>query len=483
MKDNLINVVTNNFNAKNKWCLVVGDIMLDQYIFGNVDRISPEAPVPILKKTSQIERIGGAGNVALNLQGLGIKPILVGEISNDISGKKLTTLFKEKLISTKFLIKTKRPTTTKTRIMSGQQQVVRIDDEEPSLGISNIELKKILTLLKKNPSVVVISDYEKGLLTKPILHKIIQTATRKKIPVLVDPKGKDLEKYRGATAITPNKKEAFLLSNIHNKDEELLEYSLKKIVKKYEFEFIAMTMGDFGIKYVNSNKAINYPTSSSRQVFDVSGAGDTVISTLAASIVAGVSVDASFKLANISAGIVVGKIGTMPIKNTELLEELQSQKQGQENKIILKSVLLNKTNALKNKNKKIGFTNGCFDILHAGHVTYLEKAREKVDYLIVGINTDNSVKKIKGPKRPIIHETDRARILCGLESVDAVILFNESTPIKLIKLIKPDILMKGDDYSKKNVVGAIEIQEWNGKVILIPVVKGKSTTKIINKLG
>ena len=242
-------------------------------------------------------------------------------------------------------------------------------------------------------------------------------------------------------------------------------------------------MGDFGIKYVNTNKAINYPTSSSRQVFDVSGAGDTVISTLAASIVAGVSVDASFKLANISAGIVVGKIGTMPIKNTELLEELQSQKQGQENKIILKSVLLNKTNELKNKNKKIGFTNGCFDILHAGHVTYLEKAREKVDYLIVGINTDNSVKKIKGPKRPIIHESDRARILCSLESVDAVILFNESTPIKLIKLIKPDILMKGDDYSKKNVVGAIEIQEWNGKVILIPIVKGKSTTKIINKLG
>jgi D-beta-D-heptose 7-phosphate kinase/D-beta-D-heptose 1-phosphate adenosyltransferase len=483
LKDNLINLVNNNFNAKNKWCLVIGDVMLDQYIFGDVDRISPEAPVPVLKKTSKIERIGGAGNVALNLMGLGVKAILVGEISNDISGKKLTALLKEQFISTQHLIKTKRPTTTKTRIMSGQQQVVRIDDEEPSSGISNIELKKILALLKNNPSAVIISDYEKGLLTKPSLQKIIQTAIKRKIPVLVDPKGKDLEKYRGATAITPNKKEALLLSNVYGKGEELLENSLKKLVKKYGFKFIAMTRGEFGIKYITSTKISNYPTSISRQVFDVSGAGDTVISTLAATIIAGASIDDSFKLANISAGIVIEKIGTMPINSIELLEELQSQKQGQENKIILKIDLLAKIKQLKNQNKKIGFTNGCFDILHAGHVTYLEKAKEKVDYLIVGMNTDNSVKKIKGPKRPVINETDRARILCSLESVDAVILFSESTPINLIKSLKPNLLIKGNDYSLKQIIGANEIKEWKGKVILIPIVKGKSTTKIINNLG
>ena len=493
MKTNLIEIVKNNFNAKSKWCLVIGDLMLDQYIFGNVDRISPEAPVPILKKNNQIDRIGGAGNVALNLSGLGIKTVLVGEIGNDNAGDRLSDLFNINSIPTKYLIKKKVTTTTKTRIMSGQQQLVRLDDEEISSGPSKLDLKKIINLIKNSPSVIIISDYEKGFLTPNFLKQVIQSANKKNIPVLIDPKGTNLEKYRGATAITPNKKEAFILANITNKDDQLLNAALKKIIKEYNFNYIAMTQGDLGIKHITRNKVEDYPSTISKEVFDVSGAGDTVIATLAASIIANTSLEDGFRLANFSAGIVIRKIGTMPILKHELLKELQYNTITKHNigKAIPKKDLLELVKILREvyiedqgvKDVRIGFTNGCFDILHAGHVTYLEKAKKQVDYLILALNSDASVRKIKGPKRPVVGESDRARVLCALESVDVVVLFDEPNHLNLIKSIKPNILFKGNDYTIKNVVGAREMKQWGGKVTLIPVVKGKSTTKIINKLN
>jgi len=493
LKTNLIEIVKNNFNAKNKWCLVIGDLMLDQYIFGIVERISPEAPVPILKKNNQVDRIGGAGNVALNLSGLGIKTILVGEVGNDKAGDTLLDLFIENSIPTKHLIKKKTTTTTKTRIMSGQQQLVRLDEDEISSGPSKLDLKKILKLIKNSPSVIIISDYEKGFLTPDFLKQVIQSANKKNIPVLIDPKGKDLKKYRGATAITPNKKEALLLADLTNKDEQLLDAALRKIIKKYGFNFIAMTQGDLGIKHITMNKVVDYPSTTSKEVFDVSGAGDTVIATLAASMIANTSLDNGFRLANFAAGIVIRKIGTMPILKQELLKELQYKTITEHNigKAVPKKELLELVEILREvyfedqgvKDVRIGFTNGCFDILHAGHVTYLEKAKSQVDYLILALNSDTSVRKIKGPKRPIVGEADRARVLCALESVDLVVLFDEPTPLNLIKSIKPNILFKGNDYTIKNVVGAKEMKLWGGKVTLIPVVKGKSTTKIINKLN
>ena len=493
MKANLIEIVNNNFNAKNKWCLVIGDLMLDQYIFGNVERISPEAPVPILKKNNQINRIGGAGNVALNLFGLGIKTILVGEIGNDKAGEKLTDLFKVNSIPTKYLIKKKTSTTTKTRIMSGQQQLVRLDEDEISSGPSKIDIKKILKLIANNPSAIIISDYEKGFLTPDFLKQVIQSANKKNIPVLIDPKGKDLEKYRGATAITPNKKEALLLTDLTNKDEQLLDAALRKIIKKYGFNFIAMTQGNLGIKHITMNKVVDYPSTSSKQVFDVSGAGDTVIATLTASMIANTSLENGFRLANFAAGIVIRQIGTMPILKQELLKELQYNTITEHNigKAVPKEELLEIVKILREfnsqdqgiKDVRIGFTNGCFDILHVGHVTYLEKAKSQVDYLILALNSDTSVRKIKGPKRPIVGEADRARVLCALESVDLVVLFDEPSPLNLIKSIKPNILFKGNDYTIKNVVGAKEMKQWGGKVTLIPVIKDKSTTKIINKLN
>ena len=493
MKNNIIDIVSNGFNTKDKWGLVIGDIMLDHYIIGNVERLSPEAPVPIVNVNDNIYKIGGAGNVALNLSNLGINTFIVGEIGNDYSAEVLKDLFNENGISTKNLIKKKGSTTTKTRIMGGQQQMVRLDYEELSTGPSEIELKKILKLISNSPSAIIISDYEKGFLSALALKKIIQAANKKNIPLLVDPKGKELEKYRGATAITPNKKEAYLLANLTDKDEKFLDSSLKKLIKKYNFNYIAMTQGELGIKHITTNKVEEFPTRTSEQVFDVSGAGDTVIATLTACIIGNLPLKDSFELANLAAGIVIRKIGTMAIERNELLIELHSlisintikKVTGNKEDLINEVATLRKNNTNKNNQEKIiiGFTNGCFDILHAGHVTYLAKAKEQVDLLIVALNSDSSVRKIKGTNRPIIGEADRALVLCALESVGNVILFDEATPLSLIKSIKPDVLFKGNDYKIKNVVGAKEIKKWGGKVSLIPVVKGKSTTKIIKKMS
>ncbi|MDA9211057.1 bifunctional heptose 7-phosphate kinase/heptose 1-phosphate adenyltransferase [Methylophilaceae bacterium] len=486
MNNNIIDIVSNRFNSKNKWGLVIGDIMLDRYISGDVKRLSPEASVPIVDVNENINKIGGAGNVALNLSCLGIKTLIVGEIGNDNSGKIIKDLFKENGISTQYLVKKKGATTTKTRIMGGQQQIVRLDYDEFSTGPNQVESKKILKLISNSPSAIIISDYEKGFLTTSLLKKIIKAANKKNIPVIIDPKGKNLEKYRGATAITPNKKEAYLLANLSEKDEKLLDISLKKLVKKYNFNFIAMTQGEYGIKHITTNKIEEYPTRASNQVFDVSGAGDTVIATLTASIIANLSLRDGFELANLAAGIVVKQIGTMPIQQNELLVELHSLTSI--NTIKKVSTIEDYTNVVKNLRKTdpslvVGFTNGCFDIIHAGHVTYLAKAKAQVGLLIVALNSDSSVRKNKGASRPIVGEADRALVLCSLESVDSVILFDETTPLNLIKSIKPDILFKGNDYTLKNVVGAKEMNKWGGKVILIPVVQGKSSSKIIQKLS
>ena len=491
MKNNIIDIVSNAFNAKNKWGLVIGDIMLDTYITGDVKRLSPEAPVPIVNVNDSIDIIGGAGNVALNLNGLQIKTILVGEIGDDESGDILKNLFKENNISTKYLVKKKGFTTTKTRIISGQQQMIRLDNDQISNGPNTTELKKILKLISGGPSVIIISDYEKGFLTPELLKKIIQLANKKSIPVIIDPKGTNLDKYRGATAITPNRKEAFLLANLNDKDEHLLDASLKKIVKKYNLNYIAMTQGEYGIKHITNNKVEEYPTRVTEEVFDVSGAGDTVIATLSASIIANLPLKDSLELANLAAGIVVRQLGTMPISLNELLMKLHSLTSiNTINKVITKNELLNRIKTFRDhhintsgKKPIVGFTNGCFDIVHAGHVTYLQEAHKQVDILIVALNSDSSVRNIKGSNRPIIGEADRALVLCSLESVDEVILFDEATPLSLIKSIKPDILFKGNDYTIKNVVGAKEMKQWGGKVVLIPIVKGRSTSKIIKKIS
>ena len=483
MEQDLIEKLKNKFTKSNQWCLVIGDLMLDQYIFGEITRISPEAPIPILKKEKEQFRMGGAANVAANLSGLGIKTVLAGLIGRDINGERLTQLIKKKLISSRGLMKSKNPTTTKTRIVSGQQQIIRIDEEKNSLPLDKNNIKKIIGLIKQKPSIIIISDYAKGLISLELMKPLIKTARQMKIPIIVDPKGDNLEKYRGVTALTPNKNEAYILTNNIDRNELILEKNLKKVRRDFDIEFIAMTQGDLGVKLITEKKTRTIPASKLKQVFDVSGAGDTIIASIAAGMIANITLQESLKVANIAAGIVISKVGTTPIEKHELINELENEHHGDKNKLTTEIDLLKKLSQRKVKNEKIGFTNGCFDILHAGHVSYLEQAKNKVDFLIVGLNSDSSVTKLKGSNRPVINESDRARVLCSLEAVDAVIIFNQGTPINLIKKIKPHTLIKGNDYSVNQVVGHKEIKEWGGKVELIPLLQGRSSSKIIQKIS
>ena len=479
MKQANKDIIINKFNSKGKWALVIGDVMLDKYIFGEVNRTSPEAPVPVVEKKSESFRMGGGANVAANLIGLGIKTILSGVVGNDQNGEALKRLIKKNNISQQGLIKSTLSTTTKTRIIAGHQQIVRVDDEDTNISLSANQIKKILNLIIKKPSIIILSDYAKGFLTENLTQKIIKQAKKNDIPILVDPKGNDIKKYAGASILTPNKKEAFVLSNLVEPDEGLLEKQLKKICIKFDIENIAVTQGDQGIKLVSSRKIDVIPATKLKKVFDVSGAGDTVIATLAAGLIGKLTTHKSLELANIAAGVAIGKVGTVAIEGHEIINEIDTEQTLQIHKIISFNKLDGLIKNLRAKDLKIGFTNGCFDILHAGHVTYLEQAKNNIDFLILGLNSDSSVKKIKGAKRPIINQQDRARVLSSLEAVDAVIIFDEETPIKLIQRIKPNFLIKGSDYKLTEVVGHKEVTKWGGKVKLVELLAGRSSSNII----
>ena len=482
MKQANKDIIINKFNSKGKWALVIGDVMLDKYIFGEVNRTSPEAPVPVVEKKSESFRMGGAANVAANLIGLGIKTILSGVIGDDQNGEALKRLIKKNNISQQGLIKSTLSTTTKTRIIAGHQQIVRVDDEDTNISLSANQIKKILNLIIKKPSIIILSDYAKGFLTENLTQKIIKQAKKNDIPILVDPKGNDIKKYAGASILTPNKKEAFVLSNLVEPDEGLLEKQLKKICIKFDIENIAVTQGDQGIKLVSSRKIDVIPATKLKKVFDVSGAGDTVIATLAAGLIGKLTTHKSLELANIAAGVAIGKVGTVAIEGHEIINEIDTEQTLQIHKIISFNKLDGLIKNLRAKDLKIGFTNGCFDILHAGHVTYLEQAKNNIDFLILGLNSDSSVKKIKGAKRPIINQQDRARVLSSLEAVDAVIIFDEETPIKLIQRIKPNFLIKGSDYKLTEVVGHKEVTKWGGKVKLVELLAGRSSSNIIKDI-
>ena len=482
MKQANKDIIINKFNSKGKWALVIGDVMLDKYIFGEVNRTSPEAPVPVVEKKSESFRMGGAANVAANLIGLGIKTILSGVIGDDQNGEALKRLIKKNNISQQGLIKSTLSTTTKTRIIAGHQQIVRVDDEDTNISLSANQIKKILNLIIKKPSIIILSDYAKGFLTENLTQKIIKQAKKIDIPILVDPKGNNIKKYAGASILTPNKKEAFVLSNLAEPDEDLLEKQLKKICIKFDIENIAVTQGDQGIKLVSSRKIDVIPATKLKKVFDVSGAGDTVIATLAAGLIGKLTTHKSLELANIAAGVAIGKVGTVAIEGHEIINEIDTEQTLQIHKIISFNKLDGLIKNLRAKDLKIGFTNGCFDILHAGHVTYLEQAKNNIDFLILGLNSDSSVKKIKGAKRPIINQEDRARVLSSLEAVDAIIIFDEETPIKLIQRIKPNFLIKGSDYKLTEVVGHKEVTKWGGKVKLVELLAGRSSSNIIKDI-
>ena len=465
--------------------MVIGDLILDEYIWGSVSRISPEAPLPILETKSENLTLGGAANVANNLVAIGCKVHLVGAIGNDEKGDKLLSLIEEKKISSKGIFRfVYRPTTSKIRVIGHNQQILRIDKEDNRPITEETENKIIKFINKTLPDmdIVICSDYRKGILTEKVFSATTHRANNSKKRVLVDPKSSNFELYRGATIITPNQFEVEKAVPIKIQDKIDLDRAAEYLLNLTHAEVILITRGKDGMTlYPNKEKPIDIPTQA-KEVFDVTGAGDTVVSILAMALAIGFNYQDSAWLSNIAASIVVGKIGTAVVTLPEIDEYLHEEML-RTSKAVLNLEELTKTVSLaKSIGKTVVFTNGCFDLIHGGHIEFLQKARAKGDLLVVGLNSDKSVKAIKGNGRPIKGEKERANIISALKSVDYITIFDETTPEEIISEIRPDILVKGDDYDVDEVVGREIVEGYGAKVELIPVVKGLSTTNIVTKI-
>ncbi|MDI3547541.1 MAG: D-beta-D-heptose 7-phosphate kinase / D-beta-D-heptose 1-phosphate adenosyltransferase [Halanaerobiales bacterium] len=466
-------------NIDNKNILVIGDVMLDRYILGDVKRISPEAPVPVLRFREKRYAPGGAANVATNLIGAKQKVYLMSVIGDDTYGDRFISLLSEYGINHDLILRDKqRKTTVKTRFLAqNNQQMLRVDEEDTDF-INHDLVYRLVDIFKKNCSkfnIVIISDYMKGLLECNLTQNLINICNQKGIPIFIDPKDKKISKYKNATLLKPNKKELaeFTGKNINN------EFQLKEaafvLKKELNLQYLTVTLGSDGVIFLDKFDNYFKIPSEARDVYDVTGAGDTFLAYLAAGLANGLKTLDSVKLANLAAGVQVGKIGTSVVYLEELIDVMNNGKRKSLKEI--KEI----TEKLRNK-KKIIFTNGCFDILHSGHIAYLKKAKELGDILIVGLNSDNSVKKIKGEKRPIISLNNRIKILEELSVIDYIVVFDEETPYNLINEIKPDIIVKGGDYTAKEVVGRDIVEKYGGEVKILPYFSGESTTNIINKI-
>ena len=465
--------------------LVIGDVMLDRYLWGRVSRISPEAPVPVVKVESQTYRLGGAALVAANLSALGCRVLLVGTKGTDASGQRLSQLLAENKIEDHLLtLPAPRPTIAKTRVMAQRQQLLRLDEEQTG-PIDPQDLKALLDLaldLIADANVVILSDYGKGTIDSLCCSTIIRRARERLLPTLVDPKGTDWTRYAGATCITPNTAELELVTGKQIISDETLMDAGQELLKDLQIDRLLVTRGAEGMAlFTRNDPPVLIPTLA-RDVFDVSGAGDTVIATVAAAIAAGMDWPQAARLANIAAGIVVVKVGTNPIRAEELALALRQGQNGTQRKICdLASARLT-VDIWRSNGDSIVFTNGCFDILHAGHIRLLHTAAREAQRLVVGLNSDSSVKRIKGTHRPILPQQDRAALLAALGCVDMVVIFEEDTPLSLIEALRPDVLVKGADYTREAVVGHELVEGWGGRVVLAPLIENLSTTGIVERV-
>ena len=460
--------------------LVIGDLMIDKYLWGECNRVSPEAPVQVINVNRETKVLGGAGNVANNLVSLGSRVEVLSVIGGCEISNELRKLFKEINLGTRFLIEQKdRVTSKKTRIISAQQQVIRYDIESNE-DINKDSERKLIDLFKSIVNkfeLIILSDYGKGVLTNNVAREIIEIANAIGIKVIVDPKGSDYSKYTYAYLLTPNKKEACEATGINIKDDKSLRDALVQLKNLCKLNTSLITLSEDGIA-VFDNKFRSHPTSA-REVFDVTGAGDTVIAALGYALAVKQDIDSAVFLANLAAGVVVGKIGSATTSFEELIKYESSINHPECKESVFSLEKFTKIlNDIKTSKKKIVFTNGCFDILHVGHVKYLEKAKKLGDGLVVGVNSDNSVTRLKGKNRPINSVHDRSCILASLKSVDYVIPFEEDTPIELIRAIVPDILVKGGDYKGKSVVGEKIAKE----LVIIDYIPGRSTSNTITQI-
>ncbi len=487
MYENLLKIVTSLGSPK---VMVIGDFMLDIYIYGDALRISPEAPVPVLKIHNTHCSCGGAGSVAADLAELGAIPVCVGIIGKDNHGKILTKLLREIKADTSGLMEIEsRPTTSKQRLIGlaqhrHQQQLFRMDEESTD-PLSKEQEAEILKLFKeKLPKVdiICIQDHNKGLISKTLCGELIKSANQAGKRILIDPcLTSDYSKYKNATAITPNRQESSNAVGFELENETDFVNAADKLVEMLNLKAVVITLDKTGA-YLKTEGISQVIPTRPRDVYDVTGAGDMVLSTIVMTLAAGFDYKTAVELANIAGGIEVGKSGNKTINIDEIIDEIIAQNQTDTSKVRPIDLLVDELNWHRKRRKKIVFTNGCFDVLHKGHIEYLKFCKLHGDIVVVGLNSDSSVKQIKGPDRPVNNQHDRASVLAALEMVDYITIFDEPDPLNLIQKVKPDVLVKGQDWETKGVIGREFVESSGGKVVLAPMVEGKSSTLTIEKM-
>jgi D-beta-D-heptose 7-phosphate kinase/D-beta-D-heptose 1-phosphate adenosyltransferase len=467
--------------------LVLGDVMLDRFVYGSVARVSPEAPIPILEVTRAMDSAGGAANVARNVAGIGAHTTLIGVIGEDPWARDLQSqIALSPSITARLIVDQGRPTTVKTRFVADGQQMLRADREVRAPLSAAVEERLIAQFHEslRDADVVVLSDYAKGVLSERVTRATIKAALEANKPVIVDPKAKDLRKYSGATVLTPNRLELQTACGYECANDDMVEKAARAFLDGEVCSAMVVTRGKDGMSVVTKGAAAVHLRTMARQVFDVSGAGDTAIAAMSLGLAAGANVVLASTLANLAAGIVVGKLGTAVVSASELIEQLTPlHARIGESKIFTLESVLSLARTWREQGANIAFTNGCFDLLHPGHVSLLDQAKRSADRLIVGLNADESIRRLKGPDRPIQNEIARATVLSSLKFVDAVVIFEQDTPIELIQALEPDVLVKGADYALDQVVGGDFVTRRGGKIVLADLVEGQSTTKMVQRAG
>jgi D-beta-D-heptose 7-phosphate kinase/D-beta-D-heptose 1-phosphate adenosyltransferase len=466
--------------------LCVGDVMLDRFVHGRVERISPEAPIPVLRVEREATMLGGAGNVVRNLLALGANARFVSVVGDDAPADELRKLLEEQPnIEFSLITDASRRTSIKTRFLAANQQIVRADWETiaPLAADAQSAIVDAATALLPDCEVMVLSDYRKGVLDNGIVGRLIAAAHAAGKRVIVDPKGDNYHRYQGADVITPNRHELALATEAPIAEGEEGDRA-KRLIEKYGFGAVLATLGEDGMVLVTSEGNVARLPAEAREVFDVSGAGDTVVATVAAALAIGARLEEAAALANVTAGIVVGKVGTAAAYASELAQALRHHDLSKaEAKALVLEAARDRVELWRRQGLKVGFTNGCFDLLHPGHVSLLSQAKAACDRLVVGLNSDASIARLKGPGRPVQSEIARTTVLASLATVDMVVIFGEDTPARIIEKLRPDVLVKGADYRITEVVGADLVQGYGGKVLLASLEPGYSTTATLSRIA
>ena len=466
--------------------IVVGDVMLDVFVYGEAERISPEAPIPVLRVVREARMLGGAGNVARNITALGAHCTLVSLIGKDPTAEAIRALLAaESRLDARFITEPERITTLKTRYIATSQQLLRADREETAAALeaSRNELQAAVEAALCHHQLLILSDYAKGTLSPELIRTLITAAKAKGVAVCIDPKQWDIALYANADLISPNEKEMQLLNHGPFANEETMVKTASGWCRDYEIGHVLITRGSKGVMLVNAEGLQVEIGAEAREVFDVSGAGDTAMATLAVALGSGATIEEAAYLANAAAGIAVGRMGTAVVHRTDLKTAVhKTHLTTGSDKILAREAAKAQVEAWQAKGLKVGFTNGCFDLVHAGHITSISSAKSYCDRLVLAINSDASVRKLKGEARPVHTEMDRAMLLAALQDVDMVVIFREDTPEVLLELLRPDVLMKGADYQKEQIVGWQFVESYGGWVVRIPLVEGYSSTNTISRI-